>query len=89
MTHPLVKAYYEYMVDICTILGADRKKAEKDMWQVLQFEIQLANVSLCKIQFRYTEPVYMQFNFYQNIVYIKETVIDSCAWVQVLCTHIE
>lgn len=46
MGDPLVTAYYEYMIDICTIFGADRDKAVKDMWQALHFEIQLANVSL-------------------------------------------
>ncbi|CAH4038346.1 neprilysin-2 isoform X2 [Pieris brassicae] len=42
----LVQAYYEYMVDIATLLGADRARAEVELKDSLQFEINLANISL-------------------------------------------
>lgn len=41
----LVKEYYAYQVDIAVIFGADRALAEKDMMDVLNFEINMANVS--------------------------------------------
>ena len=41
----LVKEYYKYQVDIAVIFGADRKTAEKDMLDALNFEITMANVS--------------------------------------------
>lgn len=41
----IVKAYYEYMVDIAVIFGAERNRAEQEMKESLEFEIQLANVS--------------------------------------------
>lgn len=41
----LVQSYYEYMVDIATLLGADRARAEVELKESLQFEISLANVS--------------------------------------------
>lgn len=41
----LVQAYYEYMVDIATLLGADRARAEVELKESLQFEMKLANVS--------------------------------------------
>lgn len=44
----LVQAYYEYMVDIASLLGADRARAEVELKDSLQFEIKLANVS-CNI----------------------------------------
>lgn len=41
----LVQAYYEYMVDIAALLGADRARAEVELKDSLQFEMKLANVS--------------------------------------------
>lgn len=41
-----VAAYYHLMIDSATILGADRREAEIQMLQVLNFETQLANVSI-------------------------------------------
>ena len=47
-----VAAYLAYMIDITTMLGADRQQAELEMLEVLQFEIQLANISLAREQRR-------------------------------------
>lgn len=41
----VIKAYYKYMVDVAVMLGANRTRAEIDMWESLQFEIKLAKVS--------------------------------------------
>lgn len=43
---PVVKAYHEFQVDMAVLYGADRKLAEKDMRDALEFEIALANVSM-------------------------------------------
>ncbi|CAK1588785.1 unnamed protein product [Parnassius mnemosyne] len=42
----LVQAYYEYMVDIAVLLGAERSRAEVELKESLQFEMKLANISL-------------------------------------------
>ncbi|XP_019873600.1 neprilysin-2 isoform X2 [Aethina tumida] len=42
----LVKAYYDYMVDIAVIFGADREKAKTELRESLEFEMKLANISL-------------------------------------------
>ena len=44
----IVKAYYEYMVDIAVIYGADRSRAERELMESLEFEMKLANVS-CRL----------------------------------------
>lgn len=44
-----LQAYYQYMTKLALLLGADTKTAERDMTEVLNFEIQLANVSLLQI----------------------------------------
>lgn len=41
----LVQAYYQYMVDIAVLFGADKIDAEKELKEALFFEIKLANVS--------------------------------------------
>ncbi|XP_031639286.1 neprilysin-2-like [Contarinia nasturtii] len=41
----IVKAYYEYMVDMAVIYGADRRHAERELKESLQFEMKLANIS--------------------------------------------
>ena len=40
----VVQAYLEYMIDMAVIFGADRDRAEKEMLDVLAFEMKLANV---------------------------------------------
>lgn len=42
----IVKAYYEYMVDIAVIYGAPRESAQRELMESLEFEMALANVSL-------------------------------------------
>lgn len=43
--NPIVEAYHSYQVDMAVLYGADRKRAEKEMREVLEFEFALANVS--------------------------------------------
>lgn len=40
----LVKAYYDYMVDIAVLLGSDRERATSELKEALLFEIDLAKV---------------------------------------------
>lgn len=39
-----MEAYYKYMTDMAVILGADRKRAAKELKESLEFEIKLAKV---------------------------------------------
>ena len=41
-----VQAYYEYMVEVVTLLDGETELAARDMTDVLRFEIALANISL-------------------------------------------
>lgn len=41
----LVRAYYDYMIDIAVLFGADKNRAIRELKQVVEFEMQLANVS--------------------------------------------
>ncbi|XP_043263785.1 neprilysin-2 isoform X2 [Colletes gigas] len=42
----IVQAYYSYMVDIATILGANKTRAQTELKESLEFEMELANISL-------------------------------------------
>lgn len=42
----IVQAYYSYMVDIAAILGADKTRAKTELKESLEFEMELANVSI-------------------------------------------
>ncbi|XP_022190551.2 neprilysin-2 [Nilaparvata lugens] len=42
----LVAAYYDYMVDIAALFGADKNAAKNELRKSLDFEINLANISL-------------------------------------------
>lgn len=44
LENPIVAAYHSYQVDMAVLYGADRKRAEKEMKEVLEFEFALANV---------------------------------------------
>lgn len=40
-----MKAYYDFMVDLAVILGADRERAQEELRETLELEMKLANVS--------------------------------------------
>ena len=41
-----VQAYYNYMVNMAVLLGAERPRAEEEMKEALMLELQLAELSL-------------------------------------------
>lgn len=60
----LVKAYYDYMVDIAVLFGAERERATKELMESLDFEIKLANVLQKKTSFfKFLKQVRVFFRF--------------------------
>lgn len=43
---PFVKAYYKFMVDVAVIFGASKARANKEMKEVMEFQIELAKVNI-------------------------------------------
>ena len=41
-----IQAYFTYMKDVAMLLGASQDQAEKEMLEVIKFEIDVANISL-------------------------------------------
>ncbi|XP_055546454.1 neprilysin-2-like isoform X2 [Wyeomyia smithii] len=58
LNHPIVSAYYSYMVDIAVLLGANVNRAKVELYESLAFEIALANISLPKEQRRNITALY-------------------------------
>ena len=46
MKQMIFQAYLLYMKDVAKLLGADEIETEKQMFEALQFEINMANISL-------------------------------------------
>ena len=45
-THPIIKAYYEVLVNVASLLGADPNAAQTEMKDLIEFEMNLASVIL-------------------------------------------
>ncbi|KAK4879925.1 hypothetical protein RN001_008071 [Aquatica leii] len=54
----LVKAYYKYMVDVAVIFGANRGSAEKELKETLEFQMELAKITLPKEKKRNATALY-------------------------------
>ena len=44
-----MQAYYNLLVNVATLLGADRTRAKWEMKELLEFEIELASVILQRL----------------------------------------
>ena len=53
LSHPIMQTYYNILVSVAKMMGADDKIAKKDMKDLLEFEIELAKVPII-------------FDFYSN-----------------------
>jgi len=51
LNESLVRAYHSYQVDLAVLYGADKEDAEKEMKDVLDFEIAFAKVRNIVIKF--------------------------------------
>ncbi|XP_067648018.1 neprilysin-2 isoform X5 [Eurosta solidaginis] len=54
----LVSSYYDYMVDIAVLFGADKERAKKELRESIDFEIALANISWPAEKRRNTNDLY-------------------------------
>ena len=74
-----VGAYYSYMIEVATMLGAPKDQAELQMLEVLMFETQLANISLPREQRRDSSRLY-------NPMTIKDlsTLDPNTPWLEYL-----
>lgn len=43
---PILVAYREFAINVAVLLGATKERAEQDVIEMLDFEVQLANVNI-------------------------------------------
>lgn len=55
---PDVQAYFEYMMDVAMLLGAEPEAAKEEMMEVLRFEMAIANISLPREERRDASRLY-------------------------------
>ncbi|XP_039448992.1 neprilysin-1 isoform X2 [Culex pipiens pallens] len=60
-----LKAYHHYMTQIAILLGGDPKKASKDLTEVVDFEVRLANASLPEADRHDTSAIYKKISLLQ------------------------
>lgn len=54
----IVQAYLDYQIDVAVMFGADRERAEEEVMESLQFEMELANISLTNDKRRDADAFY-------------------------------
>ncbi|KAF2886062.1 hypothetical protein ILUMI_20111 [Ignelater luminosus] len=72
-SNQVVEVYYRYMVEVAVALGANRNAAMKELQQSLEFEIQLAKISL-PLAIKYDEVRYNNFSLQE--LNLKYSYID-------------
>ncbi|XP_056631851.1 neprilysin-2 isoform X2 [Diorhabda sublineata] len=73
----IVKAYYDYMVDLAVLFGAERERAAKELKASLDFEIQLAKISLPSEKRRNMTALYNPMTIQQ-----LQKKFNSIPWVE-------
>lgn len=72
ISNKVVGTYYKYMVDVAVVLGANRDVAMRELKESLEFEIELAKISL-SLTTKYSSVRYNNFSIQelnQNYSYI-------------------
>ncbi|KAF2883618.1 hypothetical protein ILUMI_22552 [Ignelater luminosus] len=72
-SNQVVEVYYRYMVEVAVALGANRNAAMKELQQSLEFEIQLAKISL-PLAIKYDKVRYNNFSLQE--LNLKYSYID-------------
>ncbi|KAK0181204.1 hypothetical protein PV327_003506 [Microctonus hyperodae] len=80
-----VKIYYKFMIDIAVMLGADRKRAEIELEETLNFEIKFANISLLNDEQRNASLMYNPITLSDLIK--KYTYIPWREYINTLFSH--
>jgi hypothetical protein len=53
--HPIIQSYYNVLINVASLLGADPNLAKKEMKELIEFEMNLASVSIFIILLRAAE----------------------------------
>jgi hypothetical protein len=76
LDEPFVVAYHSYQVDLAVMFGADRARAEAEMKDALNFEIELAEVSFLIVELSGSKLYLLLFRFPSHVK--KDATPKSC-----------
>ncbi|XP_053650118.2 neprilysin-2 isoform X3 [Cherax quadricarinatus] len=79
-----VQAYYNYQVNMAVLLGADRIRAEDEIKESLEFEIQIANYSLPKEERRNATKLYNKMTIGQ-----LQEMVPEIPWLEYINTVLQ
>jgi len=79
-----VQAYYQYQVSLAELMGANRSRAEAELKESIEFEIQIANFSLPKEERRNATKLY-------NLMKIKDLqeMAPGIPWLEFINTVLD
>ncbi|XP_050738565.1 neprilysin-2-like isoform X4 [Eriocheir sinensis] len=72
-----VQAYYNYQINMAVLLGADRARAERELKESLEFEIQIANYSMPKEERRNISKLYNKMTIGE-----LQTMVPEIPWLE-------
>ncbi|CAB4057310.1 MMEL1 [Lepeophtheirus salmonis] len=58
--HPIIQTYYKFLVDVATLLGANKSRAMEEMMNLIHFEMELANIMIPPHQRRNFSQMYQK-----------------------------
>ncbi len=66
LAEPFVQAYHDYQVDLAVEFGAELSRAQSEMLDALNFEIELANVKFqsCDLKTKVASIDFCKYNFF-------------------------
>ena len=77
LSHPIMQTYYNILVNVATMMGADIQIAKKDMKDLLEFEIELARVCVwVTIPFLINIQSFQKFEFCVVHIFLSKCFSD-------------
>ncbi|CAL4119395.1 unnamed protein product [Meganyctiphanes norvegica] len=79
-----IQAYYKYQIGMAVLLGADRKRAERELKEMIEFETEIAKIILPKAERRNYTKLYNKMTLYD-----LQMVAPEVPWYEYINTMMQ